>query len=430
MKKTYSKTLLCCGLFVYFFTAVCFSQYGGGSGTPEDPYLIYTAQQFNQIGLNVDDWDKHFALMSDVNMADIDSYNIIGDYPSYPFTGVFDGRGHRIHNFWYFTYDSDYALFSYVSGPNAHIKNLGLIDVGLISDAQFLSLLVSVLENANISNCWINGGYVSGFSFVGGFVAENRGGLISNCYAAVYVAAGDKAGGIVALNSGTIENCYFVGYVNSEYNDAGTIAGYDTGGEYISCFWDKTEAPDISGLGNLDPDPAGVMGKTTVQMQNASTYLNAGWELMTPSNPLDIFQWRLCQDGTNYPRLATELYRGDFGCPDGVDEADLAVLAQEWLFVNFEVDVDFHQDNQINLLDFAIFANAWQTAQGEPNWNPAVDIAEPYGQIDELDLNLFLDYWLADGASKLQADIEPYGGDGFVDWYDFARLAANWLKEY
>jgi predicted outer membrane repeat protein len=34
--------------------------YGGGAGEPNDPYLIYTAEQFKAIGDNPDDWARHF----------------------------------------------------------------------------------------------------------------------------------------------------------------------------------------------------------------------------------------------------------------------------------------------------------------------------------------------------------------------------------
>ncbi|GAG85111.1 unnamed protein product, partial [marine sediment metagenome] len=42
---------------------------------------------------------------------------------------VFDGNGHTISNFTYTSTDTDYiGLFGYVSGGNAEIKDLGLID--------------------------------------------------------------------------------------------------------------------------------------------------------------------------------------------------------------------------------------------------------------------------------------------------------------
>jgi hypothetical protein len=42
--------------------------YGGGSGEPNDPYLIYTAEQLNTIGLIPGHLDKHFKLMADLDL--------------------------------------------------------------------------------------------------------------------------------------------------------------------------------------------------------------------------------------------------------------------------------------------------------------------------------------------------------------------------
>jgi len=41
----------------------------GGSGASNDPYLISTAGDMNQIGCNNTDWDKHFKLTADINLC-------------------------------------------------------------------------------------------------------------------------------------------------------------------------------------------------------------------------------------------------------------------------------------------------------------------------------------------------------------------------
>ena len=45
------------------------AKYGGGEGTAQEPYLIYTAEQMNTIGLHREDWDKHFKLMADIDLS-------------------------------------------------------------------------------------------------------------------------------------------------------------------------------------------------------------------------------------------------------------------------------------------------------------------------------------------------------------------------
>ncbi|MHC4324394.1 MAG: right-handed parallel beta-helix repeat-containing protein, partial [Planctomycetota bacterium] len=67
------------------------AKYGGGTGEPNDPYLIYTAGQMNTIGAEPNDWEKHFKLMADIDLKDFgdSSFNLIGS-ESHPFMGVFD----------------------------------------------------------------------------------------------------------------------------------------------------------------------------------------------------------------------------------------------------------------------------------------------------------------------------------------------------
>ena len=103
-----------------FFTLPAQAKYGGGTGEPNNPYLIYTAEQMNAIGADANDWDKHFKLMDDIDLASFTgtAFNIIGDRDN-PFTGVLDGNGHIISNFSYTATERNYiGLFGYVKGEN------------------------------------------------------------------------------------------------------------------------------------------------------------------------------------------------------------------------------------------------------------------------------------------------------------------------
>jgi len=120
-------------LFLGLAAGKTYGKYGGGTGTENDPYLIYTAGQMNTIGLHYEDWDKHFKLMEDIDLAGI-SYNIIGDRIHltgvYYFTGVFDGNNHKIINF-HLSSDYPSGLFGVVGeegGDKGEIKNVTLIN--------------------------------------------------------------------------------------------------------------------------------------------------------------------------------------------------------------------------------------------------------------------------------------------------------------
>jgi hypothetical protein len=145
-------------IIVCLFSSSAFAKYGGGIGEPNDPYLIYTAEQLNTIGLNQEDADKHFKLMADIDLSAYqgDTFNRIGFYdpPEFahdwhqPFSGVFDGNGHTISNFTYVVDvnqplkekglwgDECVGLFGVVCGSQAQIKNL-VITPDMIPKTRF-----------------------------------------------------------------------------------------------------------------------------------------------------------------------------------------------------------------------------------------------------------------------------------------------------
>ncbi|MHC4111331.1 MAG: hypothetical protein ACYSUY_09660, partial [Planctomycetota bacterium] len=136
-KITISFVICCCCLSAQ-------AKYGGGTGEPNDPYQIADANDLLELGTTTDDYDKHFILIADVNMvgytfttaviaADTDNTNY--DFDGIPFTGVFDGAGHKILNLTIDTAGAgnDYlGLFGFISSENAQVKNLGLESVSII----------------------------------------------------------------------------------------------------------------------------------------------------------------------------------------------------------------------------------------------------------------------------------------------------------
>ena len=60
------------------------------------------------------------------------------------------------------------------------------------------------------------------------------------------------------------------------------------------------------------------------------------------------------------------------------------------------VPSDFEPDGDVDLVDFATFASAWLTEDGDAGWNPACDISIPSDDvIDARDLGVFVEHWLA-----------------------------------
>jgi hypothetical protein len=116
----------------------------------------------------------------------------------------------------------------------------------------------------------------------------------------------------------------------------------------------------------------------------------------------------------------------DFDCD--VDFNDLALFTEQWLFPKLSADVTPQpHDRTVNFLDWAIFANAWQSTPLQPNWDPNCDIFPDGGddKIDWFDIAVFTEQW----PQFYYSDIFPSEGDGVIDLRDFAVLADIWLVE-
>jgi len=235
------------------------ARYGGGTGEPDNPYLIYTPEHMNTIGLHDEDRDKHFKLMADIDLGGLGArdFNIIGVFPS-PFKGVFDGNGHTISNFTYISTDVDgIALFSQVEGAQAEIRDLGLInpavDAGMVDPdvnsgkGNRAGSLVHYLRAGTLSRCYVQGGSVSGDLQVGGLVAYNRYGTIADCRSTADVAGSRDVGGLVGYNEngGTITSCHAISIVTGE-GAVGGLAGNNDG-----TIQDSSAMGDVMGDSNV-----------------------------------------------------------------------------------------------------------------------------------------------------------------------------------
>jgi hypothetical protein len=112
---------------------------------------------------------------------------------------------------------------------------------------------------------------VKGETYVGGLIGEHRCGSVRQCYTTGAVSGSAQAGGLI-----------------------GGLRGAAWPSDVTISFWDvETSGLTISGAGQ---------GKTTAQMQVASTFLNTGWDFVgeTVNGTEDIW-W--IDEGQDYPRL-------------------------------------------------------------------------------------------------------------------------------
>jgi len=348
------------------------SKYGGGTGEPNDPYLIDTAEQLNAIGAEPNDWDKNFKLMDDIDLSDYsydraviapDTNDVNDGFQGISFTGVFDGNGHMISNLQ--IQGSGYiGLFGQL-GSGAEISNLGLETVDVNGFEDYVGGLVGRNGSGSVSNCYSTGA-VSGDWCVGGLVGYNIGSITAS-YSTVMVIGEEYVGGLVGWNGlslvippdapGTILNCYSTGTVSGNILTGGLV-GYNDAGDVSGSFWDI----QMSG----QAESSGGTGLSTAEMQTASTFLEAGWDSVdeTENGTEDI--WSICE-GTNYPRFVWQIAAGDFVCPDGITIDDFAFFLEFWLDDNCDLSNDYcqgtdlDQSGTVDVNDLEIFYEYWSS---------------------------------------------------------------------
>jgi len=405
--------------------------YNGGTGTPEDPYLINTPEQFMQIGLHPEDWDKHFALTTDISMKRYEpsEWNPIGSW-EVPFTGVFDGHGHKISEF-----RAHAPVFAAVAA-NGLVQHLTMVDPVLRAQQASVAALVGYLGDYNgpearVFDCHVINADIRGpmndhgYWDVGAIVATNNGeirrcsatgsvlgrrnagGLVgaTGCFADIresfslcrVAALIEKAGGLVGDNHdyGRVKDCYAQGPVlgsamvgglvgdNGDLSQGGITTSYSTGlvpdYAYGKTFGGlvgrgKQHAQDSS---FWDRSASGCSfsaegrGLSTSEMQTLTTYPGE-WDFVAAN---DGYQsniqkqndvWRLCKNGADYPRLSWEFARVG----------------------------DFTCPDGVGMEDLLYLAERWLA-----------------------------------GWSTMRPGAADVNGDYVVNMYDLAVLAGNWVSE-
>jgi hypothetical protein len=387
-------------LIVCLFIMPTYAKYEGGIGTANNPYLIYTAEQMNEIGTHTADWNKHFKLMANINMNDIagTDFNIIEN-----FTGIFDGNDCTISNLSISSaLTENTGLFGTVDA--GEISNLGLIKPNIISQGRNVGSLVGFLKHGIITNCYARGVIVSGSNNIGGLIGLNNGrvdlcwssgnvsglaylggltgltddGTVKQCYSRANVTGDRNAGGLVgktADEASEITNCYATGTVEADqyvgglvgqvergrvykcYSVGSVLGNRDVGGltglvrvlgDVSRSFWDtQTSGQQTSGGGT---------GQTTAQMKKVNTYFSVGWDVWST--------WTICED-INYPSLLSLIPVADFDCPDGVNFIDFAIFASQWARDDCNPSngncqgADINHSGIVDFWDLEIFTQHW-----------------------------------------------------------------------
>jgi|GEM_PF-5356110 len=198
----------------------------GGSGTVNDPYIITTTYQLNNIR-NIP--AAHYKLAANIN---------IGTFtPISNFTGSFDGDGYTLSNLNINQPNSDdVGLFGRTYG--AAIKNVRLVNVSVVGKLYVGGIIGAATGGTVIDNCKISGnGSVKGGQYVGGLVGYCDTASIANCEVSISVdgrtdgdfvgALGGYIGGLAGClyRNATVYNSCAEGNVTSRAQNTGGLIG-------------------------------------------------------------------------------------------------------------------------------------------------------------------------------------------------------------
>jgi hypothetical protein len=248
---------------------------GSGSGTPEDPYVITNVKQLQEMKY---DLKAHYVLDNDIDASETKNWNNgqgfepIGDKDN-PFTGSFDGRGHKIYNLYINTTRGYVGLFGVV-GKEGIIKNVGLENVEISSKGGDVGGLIGwnsgIVSNSysigSVNGDWHVGGLVGynvgtisnsystravkGNILIGGLVGSNdRGGIVSNSYSTGSVDGTWRVGGLIGHNAGEVLNSYSIASVGGKQDEIGGLIGVNSG--KVSNSYSTGSVNGLSSIGGL-----------------------------------------------------------------------------------------------------------------------------------------------------------------------------------
>jgi filamentous hemagglutinin family protein len=195
------------------------------------------------------------------------------------FASVFEGLGNAISNLAVNQgANFNQALFGYSHGT---VRDIGLIggSVTGASSSAYLGALVG-RNFGTVANSYATGtvsGGGAGRGGVGGLVGQNEStGTVTNSFASgaiTLAAGGNYAGGLVALNFGTVSNSYATGEVSGNNSpNVGGLVGINFGGGSISTSFATGVVTGASGsFGGLVGSNAGTVTGSYWDTDNTST---------------------------------------------------------------------------------------------------------------------------------------------------------------
>ena len=256
----------------YFVTAVVGY---AGSGTEDDPYLIYTAEDLASINSY-----SYYKIMNDIDLTQwIETNSPNEGWVPIGKTGggtmrQLDGGNHTINGLWIESSLNNTALIS--SMENATVKNLrvNVASGKAVNGQSYTGIIVGKSIGSSLENIAVEGN-LTGISNVGGIAGSSTDGTFSNISVkdVNLTASGAHTGGVAGYSTGnsfsncSVKNSSLIG--TGDYA-GGIAAGSSANNNFVGC---SVENSTIGG--------ASFVGGITGQLSNAVTGLSVTGSTVT-----------------------------------------------------------------------------------------------------------------------------------------------------
>ena len=195
------------------------SGFAGGNGTEKFPLKIATAAQFSRLNSNR---DLFYEQIADINLSDAEAQSTAKYNPLSNFAGSYDGNGYKISGVDFTKLKQEQlGLFTKNTGT---VKNIVLDGIQISAEKNAGG--ICAVNEGTISNCTVSG-KITAEEYGGGITAFNKnGGIIENCTNQAAVNSKKYAGGIAGSNSGSvIDGCSNEGEIKATNESVGTCGG-------------------------------------------------------------------------------------------------------------------------------------------------------------------------------------------------------------
>ncbi len=233
--------------------------YSGGTGEPNNPYQIATAQDLIDLGNEPNDYDKHFILTADIDLdpnlpgGEVFDHALVAPdtddaksgFQGEFFTGYLNGQGHSILNL----HIEDHDYLGLIGGlSQGTIANLTLESVNINGNNQ-LGAIAGVSYAGVILYCYSTG-RLSGDDYIGGIAGDNRGkitdysptvgGVIKACSSECNCSGEESVGGLIGSTTGIVTTCFSKGKVSGRESVGGLVGFNGMKGVVQSCYSSST----------------------------------------------------------------------------------------------------------------------------------------------------------------------------------------------